>query len=69
MMEVQGVLDFLNILPLSEDVRYFEIKDEDLINVVTTEQQFECYVKDMDKFVRSVKETMYPIYDVNGWLI
>ena len=68
-MMVQGVLDFLTILPLSEDVRYFEVIDENKINVVTTEKEFVCDVQDMKKFIKSVKDTMYPIYDVNGWLI
>lgn len=69
MMEVQSVLDFLTILPLSEDVKYFKVKDAHEIKVVTTEQEFECYVHDMKSFIKSVKETMYPIYDVNDWLI
>lgn len=62
-MLVQGVLDFLSILPLEEQIEHFEIISDNRINVVTNKQEFECTVKDMSKFVNSVFKTEYLIFD------
>ena len=60
--KVHSVLDFLSLLPLEEDIRYFERLGGNRLKVVTNKDVYEYEVEDMEKFVRSVNNTYYSIF-------